>query len=102
MILKTGKPVLSLQQVFTNSKYYFYSIICFQFILRQEVKNLYREILKTIRKVPRQSDQNDLKEWAKRDFRSNSNVQDEITIRMHLNYGKRCLKELQNSLALSG
>ncbi|XP_044747676.1 LYR motif-containing protein 2 [Coccinella septempunctata] len=86
MVFQTGKPILSLQQ----------------FILRQEVKKLYREIFRTIRRVPGESHQNELKEWARRDFRSNLNVTDDITIRMHINYGKRCLKELQNSLDLSG
>ncbi|KAL3267589.1 hypothetical protein HHI36_011707 [Cryptolaemus montrouzieri] len=86
MINSKMKPFLTLQQ----------------FILKQEVKNLYREIFKTIRKVPGKSHQNELKEWARRDFRANADVLDELTIRMHINYGKRCLKELQNSLALSG
>lgn len=86
MVLQNSKPILSLQQ----------------FILKQEVKNLYRTIFKTIRAVPGENHQNELKEWARRDFRNNSTVTDEITIRMHINYGKRCLKELQNSLALSG
>ncbi|GAB0090806.1 LYR motif-containing protein 2 [Sergentomyia squamirostris] len=73
-----------------------------QFMLRQEVLGLYREIFRTIKRVPSIGDRGELKDWARRDFRSNSHHTDETTIKMMLQYGRRCLTELQNSLNLSG
>ncbi|CAH1998760.1 unnamed protein product [Acanthoscelides obtectus] len=80
------KPVLSLKD---------------QFILKQEVKSLYRKIFRTIRQVPDPSHQRELKQWARHDFRSNAHHTDEITIKMYIKYGERCLKELETSLSLS-
>ncbi|KAK9870333.1 hypothetical protein WA026_006418 [Henosepilachna vigintioctopunctata] len=85
MVISKMKPVVSLKQ----------------FILKQEVKNLYRDIFRAIKKVPGKGQQEELKEWARRDFRANANDTDDLTIRMHISYGKRFLKELQNSLELS-
>lgn len=69
--------------------------------MKQEVKNLYRRIFKAIRQVPELSHQQELKEWARRDFRMNAHHTDEITIKMYLKYGERCLRELENSLSLA-
>uniref|UniRef100_A0A7G3AIT2 LYR motif-containing protein 2 n=1 Tax=Lutzomyia longipalpis TaxID=7200 RepID=A0A7G3AIT2_LUTLO len=73
-----------------------------QFMLRQEVLRLYREIFRTIRRVPDLGSRTELQEWARRDFRGNSHHTDETTIKMMLQYGRRSLTELQNSLNLSG
>ncbi|EEZ98583.1 LYR motif-containing protein 2 [Tribolium castaneum] len=82
---KIAKPALSLKH----------------FILKQEVKNLYRKIFRAIRQVPDQGHQQELKEWARRDFRSNAHHTDEITIKMYIKYGERCLKELENTISLA-
>ncbi|XP_056633308.1 LYR motif-containing protein 2 [Diorhabda sublineata] len=79
------KPVLSLKQ----------------FILKQEVKNLYRRIFRAIREVKDENHRKELKLWARTDFRNNANYTDEITIKMCIKYGERCLKELETSLNLS-
>ncbi|KAK4881764.1 hypothetical protein RN001_005083 [Aquatica leii] len=81
----TDKPILSLKQ----------------FLLKQEVKNLYRRILKTIRQVPDESNRNELKAWARSDFRSNAHHTDEVTIKMLIKSGERSLKELENNLCLT-
>ncbi|KAG4075683.1 hypothetical protein HA402_003508 [Bradysia odoriphaga] len=73
-----------------------------QFMLRQEVLKLYREIFRTIRKVPDESSRTELKEWTRSDFRNNIHHTEEITIKMLLNHGKRSLSELRTSLELSG
>ncbi|XP_055706022.1 LYR motif-containing protein 2 [Phlebotomus papatasi] len=73
-----------------------------QFMLRQEVLRLYRDIFRTIRRVPQPENRLELQEWARRDFRSNRHHTDETSIKMMLQYGRRCLTELQNSLDLSG
>ncbi|XP_059622488.1 LYR motif-containing protein 2 [Phlebotomus argentipes] len=73
-----------------------------QFMLRQEVLKLYRDVFRTIRRVPQESDRAELKEWARRDFHANRHHTDDTTIKMMLHYGRRSLTELQNSLDLSG
>lgn len=52
--------------------------------------------------VPDDSSRNDLKQWARSDFRANMNVKDELTIKMLLQHGQRSLTKLQSSLSLSG
>lgn len=73
-----------------------------QFLLRQEVLKLYRDLYRTINKVPDESSRKDLKLWLREDFKRNKNQTDEITIKMAMNVGRRSLKELQQSLELSG
>ncbi|CAH1373233.1 LYR motif-containing protein 2 [Tenebrio molitor] len=82
---KVARPVLNLKH----------------FILKQEVKNLYRKIFRTIKEVPDPAHQQELKEWTRRDFRGNAHHTDEITIKMYIKYGERCLKELENTINLS-
>ncbi|KAJ6649452.1 LYR motif-containing protein 2 [Pseudolycoriella hygida] len=73
-----------------------------QFLLRQEVLKLYRDIFRTIRDVPEESSRKELREWTRHDFRNNIHHTEEITIKMLLNHGKRSLSELRTSLELSG
>lgn len=82
---KNPKPILSLQQ----------------FILKQDVKNLYRKIFRAIREVPDQSYREELKQWTRTEFRQNASQTDEIVIKMYLQYGLRCLRELENSTSLA-
>ncbi|XP_055531584.1 LYR motif-containing protein 2 [Wyeomyia smithii] len=73
-----------------------------QFMLRQEVLKLYRTIFRTIRLVPDASSRQELREWARSDFRANKHQTEEIAIKMLIQHGNRSLKELQTSLDLSG
>ncbi|XP_036333075.1 LYR motif-containing protein 2 [Rhagoletis pomonella] len=73
-----------------------------QFMLRQEVLKLYREIFRTIRLVPDKTNQRELRDWARHDFRTHSGQTDELAIKMMIQYGRRSLTELQTSLVLSG
>ncbi|KAF7282584.1 LYR motif-containing protein 2 [Rhynchophorus ferrugineus] len=82
---KNLKPILSLQQ----------------FILKQEVKNLYRQIFRAIREVPDKQYQDELKDWTRREFRQNSHHTDEISIKMYLQYGQKCLRTLENNIGLA-
>ncbi|XP_023019589.2 LYR motif-containing protein 2 [Leptinotarsa decemlineata] len=82
---KISKPVLNLKQ----------------FILKQEVKTLYRKIFRAVRKVPDHHYRSELKDWARRDFRNNAHHKDETTIKMCIKYGERCLRELETSLSLA-
>ena len=73
-----------------------------QFMLRQEVLKLYRDLYRSINKVPDEASRKDLKIWLREDFRKNKSQADEITIKMSIQVGRRSLKELKNSLELSG
>jgi len=73
-----------------------------QFMLRQEVLKLYREIFRTIKHVPDKNSQGELKQWTRSDFRTNMHHTDELVIKMLLQNGQRSLTELRNSLTLSG
>lgn len=70
-------------------------------MLRQQVINLYRRIFKAIKEVPGDDHKIELREWARHDFRTNKYHTDELTIKTLLNYGERCLKELQTSVNLA-
>lgn len=83
---KTLKPALNLKQ----------------FMLRQEVLKLYRDLHRTIRKVPDDSSRKDLRLWLREDFKKNKSLTEEIAIKMSMQVGNRSLKELRNSLELSG
>ncbi|XP_072932901.1 LYR motif-containing protein 2 [Epargyreus clarus] len=72
-----------------------------QFLLRQEVLKLYRDIFRTLRKVPDETTRAELREWARADFRNNKDHVDETTIKSMLYYGRKSLRDLQRSLALS-
>lgn len=65
------------------------------------MKDLYRQIFRTIKELPDQNYQKELKEWARTEFRQNSNHTDEIVVKMYIQYGKRCLKELESSISLA-
>lgn len=71
-------------------------------MLRQEVLKLYRDVFRTIRKVPDKNSHSELKEWARHDFRQNMHQTDELAIKMLMNHGLRSLNELKTSLDLSG
>lgn len=73
-----------------------------QFMLRQEVLKLYKDIYRTINNIPDESSRKEMKKWLSDDFRKNKDLKDEIAIKMSINVGMRSLKELQNSLELSG
>lgn len=73
-----------------------------QFMLRQEVLSLYRTIYRTINKIPDEGSRVELKTWLREDFRKNKLQTEEIQIKMSIQVGLRSLKELQNSLELSG
>lgn len=71
-------------------------------MLRQEILKLYRDIHRTIRKVPDESSRNELRSWARNDFRANKDQTDEEAIKSLVQIAHRSLKELKTSLSLSG
>jgi hypothetical protein len=54
------------------------------------------------RKIPDPQNRRELTKWCQEDFRKNQHETEEITIKMCMQVGMRSLKELENSLHLSG
>jgi ribonuclease I len=73
-----------------------------QFMLRQEVLKLYRNLHRTISKVPDEVSRKELRLWLREDFKKNKSQTEELQIKMSMQIGLRSLKELQTSLELSG
>lgn len=70
-------------------------------MLKQEVKGLYRKIFRTIKEVSDPIQRKELQEWTRREFRINAHQTDEVAIKMYIQYGERCLKELESTIVLS-
>lgn len=70
-------------------------------MLRQEAIKLFRDLLRTIKQIPDKESQKELRDWVRRDFELHKKYTDEVSVKMALQYGKRSLRELQTSLALS-
>ncbi|XP_026744390.1 LYR motif-containing protein 2 [Trichoplusia ni] len=66
-----------------------------QFLLRQEVLKLYRDIFRTLRHVKDEANKAEMADWARIDFKNNMHETDEATIKNMLHYGKKSLKDLQ-------
>ncbi|XP_052810791.1 LYR motif-containing protein 2-like isoform X2 [Mya arenaria] len=80
-----GKPVLTLKQ----------------FIVRGEVLKLYRDILRTAKQIPDDFYRNEMRQWARDDFKSNKHLDDDTIIKMNIQRGRKSLRELQQSLDLA-
>ncbi|XP_074649392.1 LYR motif-containing protein 2-like [Tubulanus polymorphus] len=72
-----------------------------QFMLRQEVLKLYREIMRTIRTVQHEEYRVELNTWARSDFKKWKNLTSEEDIKARLLQGRKQLKELTDALNLS-
>lgn len=98
------KQFLSLKQVIfyiIHEEFNIKKLIFPQFMLRQQVLMQYRDVLRTIKRIPNEEYRRELLEWARRDFRDNAHHTDEITIKMLLNHGNRSLRELKTTMDLS-
>ncbi|XP_062323359.1 LYR motif-containing protein 2 [Osmerus eperlanus] len=73
-----------------------------QFLQRQKVLGLYRNMMKTIRQVPDEEDRKYLKDWARDEFKRNKNATNQDAIRMMITQANNHLEDLQKSLALAG
>ncbi|XP_077366941.1 LYR motif-containing protein 2 isoform X1 [Festucalex cinctus] len=73
-----------------------------QFLQRQNVLGIYRNMLRTIRHVPDETDRKYLIDWAREEFKRNRNATNQDAIRMMITQANNHLEELQRSLALAG
>ncbi|XP_043268950.1 LYR motif-containing protein 2 [Venturia canescens] len=69
-----------------------------EFMVHQEVLKLYRNIMKTVRKIPDKHDRDYMRDWVKSDFRANKDVKDEFAIKSLIVHGENSLRELQRNL----
>ncbi|XP_053087585.1 LYR motif-containing protein 2 isoform X2 [Pangasianodon hypophthalmus] len=53
-----------------------------QFLQRQKVLGLYRNMLRTIRQVPDEADRKYLKDWAREEFKRNKEATDQIVFKI--------------------
>ncbi|XP_014206582.1 LYR motif-containing protein 2 [Copidosoma floridanum] len=83
--MKPGPPPMSLKQ-FMNSR---------------QVLKLYKKILKTIKLIPDEADQEYMRNWARSDFRTYKNVTDDLQLKALLDHGEKSLRELQKNLGRS-
>ncbi|CAB1436252.1 unnamed protein product [Pleuronectes platessa] len=72
-----------------------------QFLQRQKVLGIYRNMLRTIKKVPDEADRKYLRDWARDEFKRNRNATEQDAIRMMITQANKHLEELQGSLALA-
>uniref|UniRef100_A0A8C5WMM0 LYR motif-containing protein 2 n=1 Tax=Laticauda laticaudata TaxID=8630 RepID=A0A8C5WMM0_LATLA len=72
-----------------------------QFLRRQQVLQLYRKILRTIRQIPNEADRRYMRDWAREDFKRNKEATDEDTIKMMITHGNLQLQELERTLKLA-
>lgn len=49
-----------------------------QFLQRQKILGIYREMLRTIRQVPEDGDRKYLRDWARDEFKRNKSVSDQV------------------------
>ncbi|XP_034435544.1 LYR motif-containing protein 2 [Hippoglossus hippoglossus] len=72
-----------------------------QFLQRQKVLGIYRNMLRTIKQVPDEADRKYLRDWARDEFKRNRNATEQDAIRMMITQATNHLEELQTSLALA-
>ncbi|CAJ1077503.1 LYR motif-containing protein 2 [Xyrichtys novacula] len=72
-----------------------------QFLQRQKILGIYRNMLRTIRQVPAEADRKYLRDWARDEFKRNKNATNPDVIRMMVTQANNHLEELQKSLALA-
>lgn len=72
-----------------------------QFLQRQKVLGLYRNMLKTIRSVPDEADRKYLRDWARDEFKRNKTATNQDAIRMMITQANMHLEDLRKSLALA-
>ncbi|XP_056619590.1 LYR motif-containing protein 2 [Triplophysa dalaica] len=73
-----------------------------QFLQRQRVLGMYRDLLRSICKVPNESDRRYLRDWAREEFKRNKSETDQDVVRMMITQAHNHLEDLRKSLALAG
>ena len=74
-----------------------------QFMVRGQVIKQYRDFLRTAKRLPDQSSQNDVIDWVRKDFKQYSTIpnSEEDQIKSLLKYGEKMLKDLKQNVDFS-
>ncbi|XP_072296446.1 LYR motif-containing protein 2 [Eucyclogobius newberryi] len=72
-----------------------------QFLQRQRVLGIYRNMLRTVRQVPDPGDQKYLRDWARDEFKRNKDATDPDAVRMMITQANNHLEDLRRSLSLA-
>ena len=74
-----------------------------QFMIRGQVIKQYRDFLRTAKRLPDQSSQNDVIDWVRKDFKQYSTIpnSEEDQIKSLLKYGEKMLKDLKQNVDFS-
>ncbi|XP_030638596.1 LYR motif-containing protein 2 [Chanos chanos] len=72
-----------------------------QFLQRQKILSLYRNMLRAIRQVPDATDRKYLTDWAREEFKRNKDATNQDAIRMMITQANMHLEDLKRSLALA-
>lgn len=70
-------------------------------MIRCEVIKLYRQFMRTIRKIPDEKSRAELRDWVRHDFKNNKHHSDEMSIKMMMQHGQKALRELKTGIDFS-
>ncbi|XP_051500880.1 LYR motif-containing protein 2 [Myxocyprinus asiaticus] len=73
-----------------------------QFLQRQKVLGVYRNLLRIIHKIPDESDRRYMRDWAREEFKRNKSETNQDVIRMMITQAQNHLEDLRKSLSLAG
>ncbi|XP_051952400.1 LYR motif-containing protein 2 [Xyrauchen texanus] len=73
-----------------------------QFLQRQKVLGVYRNLFRIIRKIPDESDRRYMRDWAREEFKRNKSETNQDVIRMMITQAQNHLEDLRKSLSLAG
>lgn len=59
-----------------------HQLIHYQFLQRQKILGIYREMLRTIRQVPEEGDRKYLRNWARDEFKRNKSVTNQVRVEL--------------------
>jgi len=72
-----------------------------QFLVRRQVLQLYKDLLKGAYKIGDESSRDGIVIWIRSDFKVNKSLANEIDIQAALSRGKLSLRELQTSINMA-
>ncbi|XP_077408327.1 LYR motif-containing protein 2 [Vanacampus margaritifer] len=101
-VVRTFGHNLSLKSAMATSRIPASTLSLKQFLRRQNILGIYRNMLRATRNVPDETDRKYLKDWAREEFKRNKNATNQDAIRMMITQANNHLEELQRSLALAG
>ncbi|KAL3881705.1 hypothetical protein ACJMK2_028107 [Sinanodonta woodiana] len=72
-----------------------------RFILRSQVLQLYRQMLRVVKEITDASHKKELTKWIQDDFKRNKHLTDEDAIKMMVMKGRMSLREIEQAIHLA-